>query len=174
MSLKEFLQGAWLGHPIHTALVHIPTALWPAALVFDVLTVLGIGGNPMVRTSYYCILAGLVVSLLAVPTGLADWWDIKPEKPARKLGLYHLGLNVVIVVIEAVNLYLRLGDELEATAVGATPLLLSVLAVGLLLVAGYLGGRMVYNYGTSVARLSKDKWRRMAEAGGANVPEEKS
>ena len=32
MSLKDLLQGKWLGHPLHPALVHVPTGLWPAAL----------------------------------------------------------------------------------------------------------------------------------------------
>jgi hypothetical protein len=31
---------------------------------------------------------------------------------------------------------------------------------------------MVYQYGISVARMSKKTWRKLAEAGGANVPPE--
>jgi hypothetical protein len=31
---------------------------------------------------------------------------------------------------------------------------------------------MVYDYGISVARMSKKKWRKIAEAGGANLPQE--
>ncbi len=31
---------------------------------------------------------------------------------------------------------------------------------------------MTYTYGISVARMSKDKWRKIAEAGGANLPPE--
>jgi hypothetical protein len=37
------------------------------------------------------------------------------------------------------------------------------------LVSGYLGGRMVFAYGVSVARLSKDKWRKIAEEGGSRT-----
>ena len=170
MGPKQFLQGEWLGHPLHPALVHIPTALWPAALVFDVLTQFDVGGNALVRASFYAIALGLAVALLAVPTGLADWWDIGRDKPAWKLGLWHMGINVVVAAIAAANLYLRLGDELQATVVPTTPLLLSLLATALLLVSGYLGGRMVFNYGTSIARQSKEKWRRHAEAGGARLP----
>jgi hypothetical protein len=47
---------------------------------------------------------------------------------------------------------------------------LSALATLLLLGSGYLGGRMIYAYGISVARLSKKKWRKIAQAGGAVVP----
>jgi hypothetical protein len=42
-----------------------------------------------------------------------------------------------------------------------------------LAVSGYLGGLMVYDHGISVARQSKAKWRQLAEAGRARVPEEK-
>ncbi|HLF27383.1 MAG TPA: DUF2231 domain-containing protein [Anaerolineae bacterium] len=168
--LKAFLQGRWLGHPIHTALVHIPTALWPAALVFDVLSNTG-GGNPvMVRTSFYAILLGLLVALLAVPTGLADWLDIQAKNPAKRLGRYHLILNLTIAALQGLNLGLRINTLHSAASVPAGLTLLSLVATALLLVSGYLGGRMVYDYGISVARVSKKKWRQIAIASGANVP----
>ncbi|MFW6097682.1 MAG: DUF2231 domain-containing protein [Chloroflexota bacterium] len=169
MTLKKFLQGTWLGHPLHPALVHAPTGLWTAALVFDVLTVLGVGGNPLLVTSYYALLVGFIAALFAVPTGLADWWDIGRDKPARRLGLIHMLINVVVTLLALANLFLRAGEALELTAVPTTPLLLSALMVGLLAISGYLGGRMTFAYGTSVARQSKPKWRERAEAGGAHM-----
>ena len=170
--MKAFLQGTWLKHPLHPTLVHVPTALWTAALIFDILANLGIGGNAMVRTSFYAIGFGLLVALLAIPTGLADWWDIGRDKPAWKLGLYHLILNAVVTIIWAVNFYLRLDTAFVATTIASLPLLLSILGALILFISGYLGGRMVYDYGTSVARNSKEKWRRIAEAGQARVPPE--
>ena len=50
-----------------------------------------------------------------------------------------------------------------------TALALSAIAVGLLAVSGYIGGRMVFEHGVSVARLSKKKWRALAAAGHANL-----
>ena len=49
---------------------------------------------------------------------------------------------------------------------------LSAFATLLLLISGYLGGRMIYAYGINVARLSKKKWRKIAQEGGAAVPPE--
>jgi uncharacterized membrane protein len=170
--MKNFLQGKWLGHPLHTFLVHLPTGLWPAALVFDVLTTLGIGGNVLTRLSFYAIGLGLLSALLAIPTGLADWWDIKRDKPAWKIGLYHLGLNLIITVLWAVNFGLRLQSPADVVRVPDGLVVLSAAATALLFVSGYLGGQMAYEYGISVARVSKDKWRRIAEAGGANVAPE--
>ena len=168
--MKAFLQGFWLGHPLHPILVHIPTALWPAALVFDLLTRFDVGGNPLVYTSFYAILFGLVAAAAAVPAGLADWWEIKPDRPARKLGIYHMALNALVTLLFLVNLLWRL-DHRDDESVATGPLLLSVIGVALLAVSGYLGGRMVYDYGIAVARHSEEEWRRIAEAGGARVPE---
>src|SRR5919108_3558445 len=142
--LLDFLKGKWLGHPLHPILIHIPMAMWPGALIFDLLSHCQIGGNAMVRLSFYAIVFGLAASLLAVPTGLLDWSGIKKEKPAWKIGLYHMILNLVVVLLFAINLGLRLGDFREATRIAETPLLLSIVGTALLIVSAYLGGRMTY------------------------------
>lgn len=170
--LLNFLKGKWLGHPLHPILVHVPMAMWPGALVFDLLSQWEIGGNVAVRLSFCAIAFGLAASLLAVPTGLVDWAGIKKEKPAWKIGLYHMVLNLVVALLFAVNLGLRWQTFRQATTVAATPLALSILGTLLLLGSAYLGGMMVYQYGISVARMSKGKWRKLAEAGGANLPPE--
>jgi uncharacterized membrane protein len=168
--LQNFLKGKWLGHPLHPILVHVPMAMWPSALIFDVLSQWK--GNVMVRLSFYAIVFGLIASLLAVPTGLVDWSGIKKEKPAWKIGLYHMVLNLIVAVLFAVNLGLRWQTFHDATVVAGTPLLLSVIGTAVLICSAYLGGLMVYDYGISVARLSKKKWRKIAHAGGANLPPE--
>src|SRR5437762_13190442 len=98
MSTKDLLQGKWLGHPLHPALVHVPTGLWPAALVFDLINYFGPASNSLARTASGCIAMGLLAALAAIPAGLADWWDIKPGKPARKLGWWHMGLNAAVLL----------------------------------------------------------------------------
>ena len=168
--LLDFLKGNWLKHPLHPLIVHVPMATWPGALIFDLLSQWQIGGNAMVRLSFYAIIFGLVASLLAVPTGLLDWTGIKKEKPAWKIGLYHMSLNLIVALLFAINLGLRLHTFREATKVEGAPLLLSAIGTLLLVASAYLGGMMVYEYGISVARMSKKKWRKIAEAGGANVP----
>jgi uncharacterized membrane protein len=168
----EFLQGKWLKHPLHPALVHIPTALWPAALVFDLFAVFR-GGSVFVQVSFLAILTGLLVVLLAAPTGYADWTGIRREKPAWRIGLIHMSINLVVTVLQVINLALRWGTWQTASTVSTAPLLLSATAVILLAVSGYLGGRMVYAYGINVARLSKKKWRQIAAEGGAALPPQK-
>jgi uncharacterized membrane protein len=168
--LKDLLQGKWLGHPLHPALVHVPTALFPAAVVFDLCSFAG--GNVFVRTSFFSIATALLAVLLAVPTGMADWSSVKPGKPARTLGRRHLLLNVLVTILFAINLWLR-RDDLDARHVSAMQLFLSIIGSGILVVSGYLGGLMTFDHGVSVGRQSKQKWRAIAEAGHARLPEEK-
>jgi uncharacterized membrane protein len=167
--IKDFLQGKWLGHPPHPALVHIPTSLWPAALVFDILSNFGLGGNTFVQISFFAILVGLLGAVVSVPFGLADWWGIGKDKPAWTLGVFHMVINLLGASIWSLKLGLRVTTFREAEVVANFPLFLSLIGTLGLFISGYLGGRMVYGYGTSVARLSKEKWRKIAESGGSRT-----
>jgi uncharacterized membrane protein len=171
--LKSFLLGKWLGHPLHPAIVHVPIALWVGSLVMDILTLFNVGGNALVRTSFVAILFGLLSTAIVIPAGIAEWTQIKPEKPAWRLALYHMLLNAVVALLLLVSLLLRLGDNLHADQVPMIPFTLNFLANIVLGVSGYIGGRMVYDHGIGVARMSKKKWRTIAAAGNANLPPEK-
>lgn len=170
--LMKALLGHWLGHPLHPAVVHLPIALWLGALVFDVLTLAGVGGNHLVRTSYWGIFLGLASLAIVVPAGIAEWTQIKRERPAWTLALWHMILNVTVAAVLAVSLYFRSGDAYYADRVPMMAFLLNLAANGVLMVSGYIGGRMVYHHGVGVARLSKKKWRDLAAAGNANLPPE--
>jgi uncharacterized membrane protein len=82
-------------------------------------------------------------------------------------------LNAVVLILFAINFVLRLGTYRESRSISVAPLTLSIVGTLVLFVSAYLGGRMVYAYGINVARLSKGKWRKIAEAANANVAPEK-
>ena len=81
-------------------------------------------------------------------------------------------LNGVVVVLWGVNVYLRVEGLRTETSVPVGLVGLSAFATLLLLISGYLGGRMIYAYGINVARLSKKKWREIAQEGRSAVPPE--
>lgn len=172
MKLMEFLQGKWLGHPLHPALVHVPVGGWVVAFALDMVGWFGGGGELAERVAFWCVAVGLAGAVLAVAPGVADWSLIKKEKPAWKLGLYHLAANLIAALVWAVNLGLR-SSARDEPGVAASVVVTS--AVGTVLVFGgaYLGKLMVFDHGIGVARESKKKWRRIAEQGGANLPQEK-
>ena len=82
-------------------------------------------------------------------------------------------LNLLVVAIFVLNFALR-WDDRDAKRVSAVQLLLSLLGTGVLGFAVYLGGRMTFDYGVSVARHSKKRWRAIAQAAKARLPEESS
>jgi uncharacterized membrane protein len=127
----------------------------------------------MVLTSFACIVVGIVGAMLAAPTGLADFWDIKPDKPARKLGLIHMSLNIFVLLVFMANAELHWNDFRNANLVTPLQLGLTILGFFVLCVSGYLGGLMVYNQGIGIARISKKKWREIAIHGNAHVPPQK-
>jgi uncharacterized membrane protein len=174
VKLVDFLQGKWLGHPLHPAIVHVPIGGWLVACVLDLVAWSGSGGATVERLALWCVGVGLAGALLAVPPGVADWMQIKKEKPAWKLGLWHMLLNLAAALVWAVNFGLRFEarDEL-GQAVTKAILLTSLTGTALLLVSAYLGSLMVFDQGIGVARTSKKKWRAIAVRAGARVPEEK-
>lgn len=172
MKLLDLLQGKWLGHPLHPAIVHVPIGLWTVACVLDVIVWFVPDWVVLARLAQYAVLLGVLAALLAVPTGAADWASVKPDKPAWKLGLFHLLLNLVATVLWAVNFGLRVIENETARPIGLGVLLTSIAGTVFVFVGGYLGALMVFDHGVGVARQSKKKWRAIAQRGGSRVPDE--
>jgi uncharacterized membrane protein len=172
VKLSEFLQGKWLGHPLHSAIVHIPVGSWIAACLLDIAIWAEWLNRGAGQLAMYCVAVGLIGAALAVAPGIADWMHIKKEKPAWKLGLYHMILNVAAVVVWAVNFTLRLNSDSDLP-ITPSILITSLLGTVLVFISGYIGSLMVFDHGIAVARESKKEWRQIARRGGARVPEEK-
>jgi len=132
------------GHPIHPMLVTLPIGLWVFSFVCDLFFVFG-GGAPDWRVvALYTMGGGIVGALVAAIPGLIDLFSLTAE--LRKTALVHMAINLSIVAIYIVNFWLRL------QAPGATGLVwLSALTVAMLLVSGWLGGKMVYLSGVAVS-----------------------
>ncbi len=159
-----------MGHPLHSAMVHVPVGLWLSAAALDLAVVAGVAHEAVPRLALYAAFVGTVVALLAIPPGVADWSSIKRDKPAWKLGLYHMVLNSAALLVWFANLGLRMGSE----GVTSGPVWITSCTGAVLVIAsGYIGSRMVFDQGTAVARESKKKWRAIAAREGARLPEEK-
>lgn len=132
------------GHPIHPMLVPIPIGLWLFSLVCD-LIVAGGSTNPAWATvALYTMGGGIVGALLAAVPGLIDLLSL-PAEP-RKTAIAHMTINLTVVVLYVVNWWLRLRTPESPGAL----IWLSVIAIGLLVVSGWLGGKMVYVHGIAV------------------------
>jgi uncharacterized membrane protein len=171
VKLVEFLQGKWLGHPLHPAIVHVPIGAWITACALDLVACVGATNTSTAKVALWCVGAGLVTALLAVGPGVADWSSIKKGKPAWKIGLWHMALNIVAALVWAGNFGLRWTHRGDVGVTSAV-LVTSLIGTALVFVSGWLGSLMVFDQGIGVARMSKKKWRAIAIRGGARVPEE--
>jgi len=130
------------GHPIHSMLVAIPIGLWIFSLVCDLAHLFGAAGENWKTVALYTLAGGLGGALLAAVPGFIDMLTL--TSPIRRTALIHMGINLSVAALYAVNLWLRLQ--------GSTLVWLSVLGIGLLVVSGWLGGKMVFEHGVGVAR----------------------
>ena len=130
------------GHPIHPMLVPIPIALFVAALATDIAYVVD-GSDGWASASRWLLGGGLAGAALAAVAGFIDFAASARIRELRDAWL-HLFANLTVVVIEAVNLILRLPDPDIAASTG---LALSAVAALLLLFSGWKGGELVFRHG---------------------------
>lgn len=131
-------------HPIHPMIVPIPIGLWIFSFVGDLFYLGGTTNPAWTTVALYCMGGGIVGALLAALPGLVDLLSL-PAGP-RSTALKHMAINLTVVVLYVINFYLRL----EAPGSPGKLVWLSLIALGLLVISGWLGGKMVYEYGVAV------------------------
>jgi uncharacterized membrane protein len=132
--------------PLHPSLVHFPIAL----------LVLGAGAAILFRLMHrpagekwgvYSLLAGWLLTLPALITGLIDKSGIPVESPANQVANLHTTLMITMWVIFGGALYLyyiwQKKEQLNGGRLWIWFLLL-ILAVIVLTLAGHQGARLVY------------------------------
>jgi uncharacterized membrane protein len=135
------------GHPIHPMLVPIPIALFVAALATDVAYIVD-GSSGWAIASRWLLGGGLAGALLAALAGFVDFAGSGRIRELRDAWL-HLFANLTVVVIEGVNLVLRLPDPDVAASTGVA---LSAVAALVLLFSGWKGGELVFRHGVGQFR----------------------
>ena len=134
-------------HPIHPMLVPIPIGLWVFSFACDLIYAFG-SQNPVWKTvALYTMIGGLIGAIVAAVPGLIDLLSLPPGP--RGTAIVHMTINLVIVALFAVNAWLRWSAG-DAPAASNTPFWLSLVAIVLLLVSGWLGGKLVYEAGVAV------------------------
>ncbi|HKA52367.1 MAG TPA: non-heme iron oxygenase ferredoxin subunit [Candidatus Binatia bacterium] len=141
--LQDFLNGVWLGHPLHPALTDVPLGSWTAALALDALDEIS-GNDGFGRGADAAVAVGLAGA--AAVTGMADWQHLGGEE--RRVGTLHGLLNTGAALLYARSLALRQRRERRA---GRGFALLGFL---LSTAAAYVGGKLVYSYRVGVDRAA--------------------
>jgi uncharacterized membrane protein len=134
------------GHPIHPMLVTVPIGLWIFSLVCDLVHLFGAASGNWKIVALYTLAGGTAGALIAAIPGFIDMLSL--QAPIRRIALFHMGINLTVVALYAVNFWLRLEGAQNSTGVW-----LSVAGIGFLVVSGWLGGKMVFEHGVGVDRV---------------------
>lgn len=132
------------GHPIHPMLVPLAIGLWIFSLVCDLIHVGGSTNPAWPTVAFYTMGGGIVGALLAAVFGVIDLLSLPPGP--RRTALIHMTMNLVIVVLYVVNFWMRA----DAPQSPGNLVWLSLISVGLLVISGWLGGKLVYELGVGV------------------------
>jgi uncharacterized membrane protein len=147
---KTILAGPY-GHPFHPVLVTVPIGAWVASVVFDIIALARAeDGAAFAEGAYWLIGIGIVGAVLAALFGLMDLLTIPRGTKAFRTGLTHMALNLTVVVLFVIDFAVRAAHGYEKTS--AVGFILSLIALALLGVSGWLGGKLAYHYGVRVAR----------------------
>ena len=136
------------GHPIHPMLVTLPIGLWVFSFVCDLIFAFGSGAVIWKTVAIYTMVGGLIGALAAAIPGLIDLLSLPPEP--KRTALAHMAVNLTVVALYAINIWMRWPAP-DFGAGAPLPVWLSTIAIGLLLISGWLGGKLVYLGGVAVS-----------------------
>jgi uncharacterized membrane protein len=137
------------GHAVHPMLIVFPLGLLATSVVWDVCALATHGGR-WALISFWTIVAGVVGALLAAVPGFIDWLGIPAGTRARKLGLYHMVINLAVVALFVLSLVARWFAPGGYEAAGAGSMIFGWIGVALAVVSSWLGGELVETLGISV------------------------
>jgi nitrite reductase/ring-hydroxylating ferredoxin subunit/uncharacterized membrane protein len=136
--LKDFLNGTWIGHPLHAAATDIPIGALLLTVVLDVLGQTAAADVALVVT--------ILFMLAAAGTGAADYTDT--DGAARVRATVHSTLMVVALLLLLISLVLRASAGTDRTIAIA----LSFIGFLIVTAGAFVGGDVVYLFGNMVSR----------------------
>lgn len=146
---KDFLNGVWLGHPLHPVITDVPVGAWTITQLFDIVGAVRGKDSGMDAAADLALGTGIVAAIAAAVTGYTDWSDT--HGPQRRTGLAHALINTGGLALNMASLGIRMGSKKNrglARTLSASGYLLNGLAA-------YVAGDLVYNLGQGVNR---DAW----------------
>ncbi len=132
-------------HPVHPMLVHFPVATWFLSTLGDIAGLFTDDGQ-VSRVAGVLLVIGTITALLAMVAGMLELGKIDQQSPAMKVANQHMVLMMTSWSLYAVSLFLRL-DGTHLGQPGMVAIALSVAGLIVLCIAGWLGGKLVYEYG---------------------------
>jgi len=144
-------------HPLHPILVSFPIAFFTGTFLFDCLGAFT-GNNTFTVTGYYLNVAGIVSGVVAAIPGIIDYFfTVPPESSASKRAAKHGLINTSVLLLFSGILWYRQSGEAHMFVM----LSLEIVAITLLLIAGWLGGTLVHRnqIGIDIRYAGAGKWK---------------
>jgi nitrite reductase/ring-hydroxylating ferredoxin subunit/uncharacterized membrane protein len=166
--LQDFVNGTWLGHPVHPVLTDVVIGGATLLALFD-LAVLVLGASGLEAASL--LGAGLVAlaAIGATLTGLTEFKDTHTGNERNVVVLHGL-INIVATAAYVASFFVRLGGS-ETLGIW-----LGLAGFVVLTLGGFIGGHVVFKYGYTVNRNAFAKGQKAKEwtpiIAAADVPED--
>lgn len=132
------------GHPLHPMLVPVPIGLLVGAVVADIAYLITDRDHMWYDIAFWGLIGGVVSALVAALAGFGEYFAVARYTDARGMATTHMLLNLAAVALFFVSVLLRLDDgALEGGRFGAA-FALSLVAITVLSISGWLGGELSY------------------------------
>ncbi len=141
------------GKPSHPPLTDAAIGAYTVGVAMLIAGALGWEEEQMAHGALLAIGFGLIVAVPTATTGLLDWLDLEKGTPAKTTATLHLIVMVSATIVFALTFIVHL-DGYDDGTVSAGAWILGVVAEGLLIVGGTIGGSLPYVYGIRVLKRS--------------------
>jgi uncharacterized membrane protein len=134
-------------HPVHTMVIHFPTALLIMDVVFGSLAFYR-PNDTLWHAAYYSAIAGLCGGWLAVLTGLLDLFQgiLKHGTKATTLAFTHGGVQFFVITGFTVLVSLEFKNPQLITSPPIWLWTVKIFLLLIMIVGNYLGGELLMKY----------------------------
>lgn len=140
---QDFMNGVWLGHSLHAALVDVVVGGTTAALALDLLRVI-FGVDGLEDATFWVLALSALSALGAIVTGMTDFKDTSPDTATRDVAYLHGILNIAASVGFVVSAVQRANGDHDAA------FWVLLVAYAIITLGAFIGGHLVYKYGYAV------------------------
>jgi uncharacterized membrane protein len=141
------------GHPVHPMLVHFPIVFWTVAVVAYVASALGVT-EPIDTLAKFANGAGLIMAMLAMIAGVMELRTIDSNSEAMRVATWHMMIMATAWTCFLVALILPVSTGPDRPA-GYLVTACALAGFLLMAIGGWLGGRLVYEFGIAVKERTK-------------------
>lgn len=141
-------------HPVHPMLVHFPIAFWTAATAAYVWATFD--ASELATTfAKFSNGAGLCLAMLAMLAGLLELRSIDSRSEAMRVATWHMMVMTTVWTCFLLALLLSVSAGFDQATARVGEVACSVAGFVLMAVGGWLGGRLVYEFGIAVHEDTK-------------------